>query len=616
MPELQSPHVLLRLLAKSLDADLLLLGHDDGERLRVDETYPGRGLAGHDMRVPPGLINAVPTVLDTRSIRLPLQWIEACGARPSWLGAAPLATRGLHLVAACSRTAPEAVELADAASVITQVLRSGGGTQRERDVSRRIAALVNNLPAPLIFVDSGTVEVFLNDRARELLGFTPNEQVRQIAVAERLAALVHGTGKRPSGDAELSLGIGEPSGFEIEHRGETYKVQTQRIEQHELTGRVWLFTDVTREKSFHVELRELTGLLQLTVENVSEGVALVSADLRMMLWNESFIELLSYPREAVYQGADFLALARLTAERGELGGEGVEVALKRLRESLRSYQARQQELRRDDGRVLDVTRKSLPGGRFILTVRDITDEDRAARLKDELVSTVSHELRTPLTSISGALALVKSGMAGELPDSARRLLEIAHRNSERLTRLVNDLLDLDKLELGQTAFSFKATDLRTLLSEAVMQSEAYAQRFGVALKPEIVDKPVVVNADADRLMQVMSNLISNAAKFSPEGSDVTLRLCVVQDDQARISVIDRGRGISPAFRQRLFGRFAQEAAPSERGQPGTGLGLAISKEIVERHGGTIDLDPHTDIGATFHIMLPLLKGHIVADSTG
>jgi signal transduction histidine kinase len=597
----------LRLLAKSLDAQLLMLLHTRDQQSRIEEVYPPQDLGGYTLKVPDGLVCAAPTVIDTQGIRLALQWTEASGARPSWLAASPIESQGLHLVAAgMGLTGPDQPTLVDAAAVLEQLLQTGSGTQRDRDISRRISALVNNLPAPLVFADSGNVEVFLNDPARHLLGLASGAQLRPPIVAQALARLVRGAADLGNDNADLILGT-EGHGFEIDHHGVAYKVQTQQIDQDGLAGRVWLFTDVTREKAFRLELGELTGLLQLTVENVSQGVALVGADLRMMLWNESFIELLGYPREAVYAGADFLALARITAERGELGGEGVDAVLDGLRASLRSSEERTLELRRDDGRVLDIQRKSLAGGRFILTARDKTDEHRAARLKDELVSTVSHELRTPLTSISGALALLKSGKAGTLPPAAMNLLEIAHRNSERLGRLVNDLLDMDKLELGKAVFNFAPLDLRSLLWEAAMQSEPYAERFGVSLELDVVEEPVVVQADSDRLMQVMSNLISNAAKFSPAGAEVTLRLRVVAAEHAVISVIDRGRGISPEFRKRLFSRFAQESGPSERGQAGTGLGLAISKAIVERHGGTIDLDPDVKVGSTFRVTLPLSK---------
>jgi signal transduction histidine kinase len=595
----------LRLLARSLGVPLVMLGHSRGDRVKVEDAWPSSTPAGQVMRLPPGLVTDAPAILKTQGIRLPLQWTEACGARPTWLAAAPLAGHPLYLVvASCAAAMPELDELEEAAALLAQTLAIGGTTQRERDASRRVAALVDNLPVPLVFVDAETVEMFLNDQARALLRLTTESEDAQGAIADALSALMQGAIEEGQAPSDSVLARGDRASFEIERENETYKVQTEWINGADLTGRVWLFTDISREKAFHLELRELTSLLQLTIENVSAGVALVNDDLRLMLWNEAYVELFGYPPDAVYLNADFLALARITAERGELGGESVEAAIAGLRDSLRQRSERGFEMLRSNGRVLDVRRKSLNGGRFIITARDKTDEHRAAQLKDELVSTVSHELRTPLTSITGALTLLKNGLIGELPPSALNLVEIAHRNSERLSRLVNDLLDMDKLEVGQAAFRFASVDLRTLVWEAVVQSEQYAARFGVTLELDTQDAPVVVTADADRLMQVMSNLISNAAKFSPADSTVTVRLRVV-DSSARISVIDRGRGISPEFRNRLFTRFAQEAGPSERGQSGTGLGLAITKAIIERHNGTIELEPTTKTGATFHIDLPL-----------
>lgn len=605
MVESTSVRALLRLLGRSLDSQLLLLAQSQGERVKVEDAWPASMSMGQMVRVPPGLMSDAPTMLDTRDVRLPLQWTEACGARPTWLAALPLPGHALHLVIASSASMrPDLTELIESAALIAQLLALGGKTQRERDASRRIAALVEHLPVPLIFVDAGTVEMFLNDRARALLRLARADQDSQDAIADALAALVQSAADSGEGVLETALASGGRASFEIEREAETYKVQTEWIDGADLSGRVWLFTDLSREKAFHFELRQLTSLLQLTVENVSEGVALVDDQLRLMLWNEAFVELLGYPREAVYAGADFLALAHITAERGELGGESVDAAVEALRESLRQRSERRIEILRSDGRVLDVRRKSLQGGRFIVTVRDKTDEHRAAQLKDELVSTVSHELRTPLTSIAGALSLLKSGKVGELTPSATNLVEIAQRNSERLSRLINDLLDMDKLELGKATFHFAPVDLSALARESAAQSQPYVERFGNTLELDTPETPIVVQADSDRLMQVMSNLISNAAKFSPAGSVITVRLRAI-DTWALISVIDRGRGISPEFRKRLFTRFAQESGTLERGQSGTGLGLAITKAIVERHGGTIELDPTTETGATFHIKLPL-----------
>lgn len=362
-----------------------------------------------------------------------------------------------------------------------------------------------------------------------------------------------------------------------------------------------LATDDSRKVAIHE--REL---LQLTVENVTEGVALVDGKLGLILWNEAFVDMFGYSPDQVVEGGNAGALMRITAERGELGPGDPDAIVAALAASIQTTEARRLEVARNDGRILDVWRKSIAGGRFILTARDVTDERHIARLKDELVSTVSHELRTPLTAISGSLGLMASGAAGELPPKAAKLVEIAHKNSHRLARLVNDLLDLDKLQSGSAEFQFADTDLGGLLNEAAEQNMPFAERFNVSLKVELPSEAVVASVDADRVQQVITNLVSNACKFSPQGGEVCLRL-TSNGETARISVIDQGPGISPEFRQRLFNRFAQEDASNERGQPGTGLGLAISKSIVEYHGGDLELDPDTTSGSTFHVDLPLKR---------
>ncbi len=349
---------------------------------------------------------------------------------------------------------------------------------------------------------------------------------------------------------------------------------------------------------------EQRELLTLTVENVSEGVALFDGDLRLTLWNESFRDLFGYAPGDIGEGMAAADLMRLTATRGELGPGDPDAIVAGFVASIRASLTREIEVQRA-GRVLEVRRRTISGGRFILTARDVTHERQIARLKDELVSTVSHELRTPLTAISGALGLMASGAAGELPERAARLVAVGHRNAERLATLVDDLLDMDKLQSGKLAFRFETGELGLLLAEAVEQNQPYADRFKVGLDLTRPDAPVVARFDHLRVMQAITNLLSNAAKFSPEGGRVAVSLTVA-GDVARISVGDQGPGISPAFRARLFDRFAQEEGEHQnKQQPGTGLGLAISQAIAQAHGGAITLDEAPGPGATFHLTLPL-----------
>ena len=359
--------------------------------------------------------------------------------------------------------------------------------------------------------------------------------------------------------------------------------------------------DEERARAFHE--REL---LKLTVENVREAVALVDGRFRLILWNQAFLELFGYEKSQIFEGADAAALMRVTAERGELGDGDPHEVVARLVQSITSTESRRIEIQRRDGRVLDIWRCSIAGGRFIMAARDVTDERQAARLKDELVSTVSHELRTPLTAISGALGLVDSGAAGSLPPRAQSLVAVALRNCDRLRRLVDDLLDLDKLRSGQMAMRFAEADLGALLRETLEQNLPFAVRHSVSLRLNAPPDPVMVRVDPDRIGQVVTNLLSNAVKFSPEGGEVRIQL-TSGNGWANIRVADQGPGVSEQFKDRLFSRFAQEDTSDHRRGTGTGLGLAISKNIVDLHNGRIELEPSSGTGATFLVSLPLAR---------
>lgn len=231
-------------------------------------------------------------------------------------------------------------------------------------------------------------------------------------------------------------------------------------------------------------------------------------------------------------------------------------------------------------------------------IEDISERKRIERMKNEFISTVSHELRTPLTSISGSLGLVTGGAAGALPERMQAMLEIAHKNSKRLELLINDLLDMEKLVAGKMRFERREQPLFPLLEQGVRDNQGYAERYQVRLVLDAEDDGARVVVDADRLQQVLANLLSNAAKFSPEGSEV--RLAVDRDgERVRVSVSDHGPGIPEAFRERIFQKFSQADASDSRQKGGSGLGLAITRELVERMDGEVGFDSVPDEGATF-----------------
>jgi signal transduction histidine kinase len=237
----------------------------------------------------------------------------------------------------------------------------------------------------------------------------------------------------------------------------------------------------------------------------------------------------------------------------------------------------------------------------------IQEHEHLEQQKDEFISVVSHELRTPLTSIHGALNLLVEGKAGELPPDARRFLEIAYRNSGRVVRLVNEILDVQTIESGGIALELRPVEVRQLLAEAVEANHAYAARFDVGIALDDPSSPLFVLADPDRLLQVLANLLCNAARFSPPGETVGVRAERLPG-LVRVCVSDRGPGIPDAFRARIFEKFAQGDPSTPPWREGTGLGLSISKAIVERLGGRIGFESELGRGTTFHFELPEWSG--------
>ena len=236
-------------------------------------------------------------------------------------------------------------------------------------------------------------------------------------------------------------------------------------------------------------------------------------------------------------------------------------------------------------------------------VRDLTERKRVEQMKNAFIANVSHELRTPLTSIRGAIGLLASGAFGTLAPQGTALLEIANTNGERLARLVDDILDMEKIESGNMQYRMTVQPLRPLVRQAIDATRDFANGFDVSLHLADDATDAVVDADGDRLIQVIVNLLSNAAKFSPAGEavEITTRISA---GAVRLSVTDRGPGIPAAFYSRIFQKFAQSDDPDTARKGGTGLGLAISRTIVLRHGGEIGFTS-TGPGTAFHVDLPL-----------
>lgn len=237
---------------------------------------------------------------------------------------------------------------------------------------------------------------------------------------------------------------------------------------------------------------------------------------------------------------------------------------------------------------------------------DLTESRKIERLKSEFVATVSHELRTPLTSIRGTLGLIAGGVVGELPTKASELIAIAYKNSERLSLLINDILDMEKIESGRMKFDLVRQPLLPLIEQAIEANSGYAHTYGVVLMLTQALPGIEVAVDALRLLQVLANLLSNAAKFSPAAAQVDVVMLLPRQGWARIEVRDRGLGIAQEFQHRIFQKFSQADASDARVKGGTGLGLSISKALIEGMGGQIGFETQPGAGTVFFFELPAL----------
>jgi NtrC-family two-component system sensor histidine kinase KinB len=240
----------------------------------------------------------------------------------------------------------------------------------------------------------------------------------------------------------------------------------------------------------------------------------------------------------------------------------------------------------------------------VCVCRDLSALERLDRMKHEFVSMVSHELRTPLTSLRGALATLVDGMGGELSAPARRLVDQARGHGERLGALVDDILDFERLRAGEVRMQLETLQLATVARRAIDACAGEAQQRRVTIELQTGELPVWVRADAPRLAQVLTHLLGNAVRFSPEGAEVQV-VVAARDSDACLWVIDSGPGVPPALVERLFEPFARADAPGAREPGGSGLGLAISRALMEQMGGLIALEPpRPGQGAVFWISLP------------
>jgi len=229
-----------------------------------------------------------------------------------------------------------------------------------------------------------------------------------------------------------------------------------------------------------------------------------------------------------------------------------------------------------------------------------------SKLKSGFVSSVSHELRTPLTSIMGSIGLLQSGVEDPSSEVGKKMMGIAINNAERLLLLISDILDIEKIESGNMEFRFSEVDINNLVNNCILQNEGLAKKYNVGFNFSKDNNLPLVYADKDRIFQVLNNLMSNAAKFEPDNSDIKI-ITSKEEKNIRVSIRDHGRGIPEEFKSRVFQAFSQADISNTKEVGGTGLGLAISKTIIEHHEGTIGFDNLEEQGTCFYFTLPIKR---------
>jgi PAS domain S-box-containing protein len=487
-----------------------------------------------------------------------------------------------------------------------------------RDYEQRLAntllelnAVLGALVDGLVIIDESHIIRTFTPSAERMFGYKAEEVVGQnvkILMAEPLRSEHDGyidrylaTGEaRVIGDGREVIGLRKGGAtFPVELGVSTYQIGDSR-------KFVGILRDITARRRADEELRASEETFRNAMEAASIGMALLKPNGRWLKVNASLCEIVGYS-EAELLANDFQSITHpddLTPD--------LEQVRRLLSGEIQGYRMEKRYYHKSGRIVWVLLSASLvrdsegQPAYFIAQIQDISEQKEAERIKSEFISVVSHELRTPLTSIRGSLGLILGGLARGLPERVTQLLQIAHTNCERLILLINDILDIDKIASGAMRFDLRPHSLAELTQQAVTGTEAYAQKFGVRFELEPMDPQIKVLVDEGRYIQVLSNLLSNAAKFSPQDTPI----CVHAFDDGkdvRVCVVDRGPGIPEEFRERIFERFSQADSSATRRAGGTGLGLHISRQIVERMSGQIGFDSEVGRGTTFWVEFPIVR---------
>ncbi len=460
-------------------------------------------------------------------------------------------------------------------------------------LSQRLDVLKAHALVNIVDEQSRVVEV--NDKLLDLTGYT-----RADLIGKPVTMLYDEAGKKLAAEIRNNLARGKTWQGEtplMRADGSIFYTHTTVMPLFDTKGH-WVGSISARTDVTHVNKLMSERSTASTLHELNDDVWIVDAE------SQSF----SYMNRAAMRrfgvSSEIYTQKTLTDFAADYGLAPIKIACDALVESDGAFAQLECDM---DAKTFQVTIKHLhdydEAGRLLIMLEDISRRVEQERLEANFISTVSHELRSPMTSIKGSMGLLLSNAAGNLPKSARGLIEIAHRNADRLVLIINDILDLDKISSGQMDFDIKRINISELVQESISASATLNQRFAMNIECVGTEIPHWIDTDPNRIMQILTNLLSNASKFSKSNGRITLSLEAKGQD-LRVSVRDEGAGIPAKDQPKVFQRFADMANSERSVKGGTGLGLSICKAIVENLGGSIGFDSVEGVGTTFFFTLP------------
>ena len=473
------------------------------------------------------------------------------------------------------------------------------GLSDEEKTAYQIKAL--NSHSIISMTDENGLIIYVNDKFLQTTGYSKDELLKR-----KLTKLLPTSNDAQYNNAKKIISKGKTWSGEVCMKGKdgqhiwTHTTCAPQINKRgKVTGTIVVQTDTTQsritasEKTMRESLHLLNDEVYMFEADTLRYVYLNQAAMERCGWDETIYRqktLIDKRRELNsdenYDGSTFYERARPL-----IAGEVDEIEFI-LEDNLQVSEVKLQLMHPQDG-----------PSHFVSIRRDISERRAFEQTKNDFISTVSHELRTPVTSIKGALGLILSGATENLNGKTQKMLDIAYRNSDRLTLIINDILDLEKIAAGQMEFNIETVNLTELVTDAIAANKSYASRLHVSFTGIGLAQRIEGFCDSDRVFQIMNNLLSNAAKFSKKGGEVIVTLSDM-NDRVCISVEDFGKGIPEEAKSSIFDRFTQADTSDRREKGGTGLGLSIVKALVESQGGTIYFTSEVDKGSKFSFELP------------